>query len=712
MSLLKENMKISDLNDLYTDGEQCDQELFAEQRSNILLVAGEHYFRKGSKYWNRVRSDKDLSQDQKLRLTKNHTGKITGNWINNLVSITPGTIVSPKNDSELSNQKSAELNNSVWNHIKGRIGYKSKVYTWAKDFMEIGEVLTKIYFDPNGGEFLGWEPAVDPETGEPLLDEEGQPKKGVPKFRGEFCAEKLYAFNVLRHKSAKTFEESPVVIIRKMSSTKELKSRYAGDKEKLSFIQESSDKTYMVFDGSRGAYVESKGETMVREYYFRSCYEYPMGYFYITTDRGILEEGELPFGIFPIVYEGCDEIQTSPRCRSRIKQIRPYQAEINRTASKIAEHQVTLGDDKIFTQYGTKLSQGSLFPGVRNYSYEGMAPTILQGRTGEQYVAYMESQISEMYSIAEMDEENQELPENADPYMALFSSMRNKKKFAIYAQKFERFLVKITETFLALAKQYYEEDRLVQIVGRSEFVNIAEFKTTTDLQYVIQVDEQIEDLESKIGKQIALNHIIQYAGAQLPPDSLGKIIRIMPYANQEEAFNDLTMDYDNATADILALDRGELPPFYKRDNHDYMIKRLSNRMRKRDFLSLNPQVQGNYDDRLHEHEAEIAAQEKAIQEAEAGFIPTGGYLVVCDLYVPSDPSNPEKTKRARVPYESLQWLLEKLEKQNMGQKQISGMEQAQLAEISQIVSQQMGAQGDSGASQNQEAAPMEGHAVS
>lgn len=691
MSLLKKDMKISDLNDLYTESENCDQDIFAEQRSNILLAAGEHYFRKNSKYWNRIRYDKDLSHEQKLRLTKNHTGRILDNYVNNLVMYVPGTTIMPKNESELQDQKAAELHTSVWGHIKEQVNYDEKVYYWANDFMKVGEVATKIFFNPNIGDFLGWEPMTD-EMGAPVLDEEGNPKKGRPVFRGEFEFEKVYGFNLLRHKSAKVMDESPYLCIRKMSSVKELKEIYAEDKEKLKFIQESSDRTYMIFDGQRGAYVESKGECMIREFYFRPCYAYPMGYFFITTDTGILEEGELPFGVFPIAYQGCDEIQTSPRGRSKIKQFRPYQAEINRTASKIAEHQVTLGDDKVFTQNGTKLLQGTIFPGVRNYSYNGMPPTILQGRTGEQYVSYMESQISELYTIAEMDENSEEVPENGDPYLSLFESLRKKRKFSLYSQKFERFLKKVTEITMTLAKKYYENDRLIRIVGRSEFVDIAEFKASDDNKYVIKIQPQTEDIETKLGKQIALNHILQYAGSNLPPDAVGKIIRVMPYANEKEAFDDLTLDYDNATSDLLALDRGEYRPANKYDEHPYVIKRLVHRMKKKDYEFLSPEIKQMYEAKKKEHETLEAEKQMQIQRAQAGFIPTGGYLVICDIYVP-DPSNPEKTRRARVPYEAINWLLKKLEEQGMAQKQIAGMETAALAEIAQIVTQQMGAGG-------------------
>jgi hypothetical protein len=450
--------KVEDLNQLYLDGDSCDQELFAEQRSNILLVMGEHYMKRGSKFWNRIRNAKDINEEQKLRLTKNHIGRIAKNYVNNITMYAPGVAISPKNESELQDQKSAELHSAVWQDYKVRHNLNAQSNMWAKDFIEIGESFVKIFWDPSGGKFQGYKQEVD-EMGQPVFDETGAMKASKdPVFSGDIVIERHFAFNILRAKEAKSFDDSKVVIIRKMVSVEELKCKYKDDPEKLKFIETSSDETYKVFDGSRGAYVESKDELMLKEYYFRPCYDYPMGFFYIATTAGILEKGELPLGIFPIKRAGFDEAATSPRARAIIKQLRPYQAEVNRTASKMAEHQITLGDDKILIQSGTTLSPGATLPGVRSYKYTGMTPTILAGRAGDQYLGYMQAQIKEMYDVAEMQLDSETLPAQLDPYAMLFQSMRQKKKFSIYAMKFENFLIEICKTVLELAKAYYDDN--------------------------------------------------------------------------------------------------------------------------------------------------------------------------------------------------------------------------------------------------------------
>jgi hypothetical protein len=92
---------------------------------------------------------------------------------------------------------------------------------------------------------------------------------------------------------------------------------------------------------------------MIKEYYFKPSSVYgPNGYFYITTEHGILFEGEIPFGVYPISYRGFKKIQTSARARSVVKVLRPYQYEINRAASKMVEHQLVHGDDKVITPLG------------------------------------------------------------------------------------------------------------------------------------------------------------------------------------------------------------------------------------------------------------------------------------------------------------------------------------------------------------------------
>lgn len=676
---------IDQLNKMFSEGETVDGDLFAEQRSNILLASGEHYSKKNSKWWNRIRESKELVNDQKLRLTKNHIHKIIRVYQNQILAQAPGVQPTPNNPKELQDQKAAELNKAVWEFAKIEQGLKMKVHSWCKDFTEIGECATKIYWDPHAGRFIGYEQEVG-ENG-PVFDEQGKPKSsGKAVFSGALVFERILGFNLVRPAEAKTMTEARWLCIRKMVDVDELKSLVGDDEEKKKKIAATQDETFFVFDGAKSNYTKSEKQALVKEFYFRPCYEYPNGWFAITTGEVILAEGELPFGIFPIVYEGMDEIQTTPRHRSLIKQLRPYQYEINRSASKMAEHQVTLGDDKVILQNGAKVTSGPNLPGIRTMFVTGQAPTILEGRAGAQFLDYMTSQITEMYQVAGVTEEMAE-KEGGDAFASLYRSIREKKQFSLYAEKFENFLVNVCKTYLELAKQYFDENMLIPAIGKAEHINIAEFKSQEPLCYQIKVEPMSEDPTTMMGRHLVLNHILQYVGPNLQKDDIGKIIRQMPFANHEESFSDLTLDYDAATNIILALDRGEEPPISKNDNGEYILKRLAARQKQSDYRLLSPEIQGRYDQTIAMYEDLEAQKLEAIKAAQNEFIPANGAAIKCDYYIP-DPTQPTRSIRATVPAESLDWLIKRLAEQGTSQEQLNLQTRQVQAEIARRITPQ------------------------
>lgn len=666
---------------LYQEGINADSSVYAEQRSNVLLAAGNHYNKKNSKFLGRLREEQSLSQDQKIRLTKNHTQRVCKIYENGLITYAPGVTPYPRNPNEVQDQKSAELNKSVWENIKSKHKMRQKTLEAAQDFTRVGEVFTKIYWDHSKGEFLGYEQQVD-EMGQPVLDEMGQPvaDKTKAKFSGDLVFERVFGFNVFRAKEAKSMDDSWFIGIRKMVDVEELRSKVKDDPEKIKLIQATRDETYRVYDGNSNSYQDANtNQCLVTEFYIRPCESYPLGYFYITTNAGILFEGELPEGKFPIAYAGFDENPTLPRYSSIIKVLRPYQAEINRASSKVAEAQVT-SDDKVFIQAGTKLQNGGMQPGLKVNQYSGQPPIVMPGRTGDQYFSYIQMQIEEMYLAANLAEALEEKQDNVDPYSNLYKSMLQKKKYIIYAQKFQDYLQQVCDIALTLHRYFVDENALIPMIGKSDVVNIPEYKGTNPLSYSIKLEDGNEDMESKFGRQLMFNNIIQYVGANLDKRQLGLLFRMSPYANNEGAFEELTLDVDNATNMILALDRGEQMAPSDKDDPDYMMKRLTSRMRKADFKTLPMNVQQLYVQTYDQYVQIQAIQQQKIQEAALGYIPMSGMAVTCDLYVPM-PGNAGKTQRARVPYDSLVWLLKRLEEQGRNQEAMAQQDPSTLASI-------------------------------
>ena len=97
-------MDIGKLDKLYRDSESCDEKIFSEMRSNVLLVSGDHYNRRTSKYWDRIKSSKGIKDSAKLRLTKNHTQTIVNSIISRILSQAPNVSVSPNNMDEMQDQ--------------------------------------------------------------------------------------------------------------------------------------------------------------------------------------------------------------------------------------------------------------------------------------------------------------------------------------------------------------------------------------------------------------------------------------------------------------------------------------------------------------------------------------------------------------------------------------------------------------------------------
>jgi len=686
---------IQELNKLYSDADDLDKAIFADQRSNLQLVAGEHYSKKNSHYWNRIRDSKELSSDQKVRLTKNHIYKISKIRRNILLSHAAGIGIVPSNESELQDQKSAELNKAVWNYGKEKLGIKKRVHEWAKEYFDIGEVAIKMFWDPRAGRFLGYKQKLD-EMGQPVMDEMGQPVAGEEAiFSGDLVLHKVYGFNLLRHPNAKTMDESPVLIIRSAVQTEELMRMFGDDEEKSRFIVDGKDDTYVIFDSVKQSYSKEKGVMTLREYYYRPCPEMPNGYYYITVEGGVLAQGELPFGIFPILYQGHDEIETSPRHRSPIKQLRPCQIEINRAASKVAEHHITLGDDKLVLVNGSKVSKGSDFPGIRTMTVTGQAPVIIGGRTGEQYLQHIATNIQEIYELAQIPESMAEKSQG-DPWGELFKSVKQKKNFIIDAEKFAFFLVDVCKLYLDLAKNYFDDTMLVEMVGRNERINISEFKNTKPQCYQIKVEPLSEDMETMMGKQLMLNHVLQYSGGQLNREDIGKLVRLMPYANNEKAFDDMTLNYDRATNLILALDRGDAPAPSRYDDGPYVIKRLTARQVQSDFAYLDQAIQQNYELTVKLYEELEADKMAKIQAANADFIPTDGPSIKVAWYI-KDPTNSARSIQATLPANAINWLVKRLEDQGTNQQQLEGIKnQGVLAEIAQQFKQGQIPQGSGG----------------
>jgi len=122
-------------------------------------------------------------------------------------------------------------------------------------------------------------------------------------------------------------------------------------------------------------------------------------------------------------------------------------------------------------------------------------------------------------------------------------------------------------------------------------------------------------------------------------------------------------------------------------NMEYTVNRLAHRMKQADFKLLNQQVISNFEAYKNQLEAAIVERERAVQALKESRIPTDGFLVTVQL----KRTNPETGKQdnIRLPYASVQWLVESLERQGASQEQLEQMNQGAMAEASQMLLQSL-----------------------
>ncbi len=208
---------LGELEALYHQAETTDKEVYAEMRSNLLLIAGEHYSKSAiANYRTHIRESRELSDMQKLRLTKNHIHRVNRRYCEAVSRYASGITVSPSKDDEIQDQKSADLNLSVMEDIKYRHKDSERVRKEIGDFVGIGEVACLILWDPGKGDFLGYahqklKDDEKPKDGHYADDdgflyneEDDSPVANEDQavFRGDFDFKRLFGFNLWRWTAA------------------------------------------------------------------------------------------------------------------------------------------------------------------------------------------------------------------------------------------------------------------------------------------------------------------------------------------------------------------------------------------------------------------------------------------------------------------------------------------------------------------------------
>ena len=688
-----------ELSQLFKDGFEIDTKAFSEFRTNSLLYNGSHYGKKSEVF---DREFKNVKGKGNIKVVENHVDRIITKLAGSVVALGGDMSVRPKNLDEYSDQKKAELHKAVLEDWKEQSKFRENLRDFVTEWLIFGEMFAKVSWNDLIGRRLPDKVYTSVEYDLSKEDDleiakDGVKIKRVIRFEGDVEFEPIYPYDVIRDAKAESFEKSEWVAIKKLVDPETLKQHFKGDDKKKEFINSCANQSYDTFR-TDGEYANLKDKVLVREMYFRPSHRYPNGYYYIMAGGGekpgILFSGELPGGIFPIISIGFRKVSNSPRHYSIIRSLRPSQVQINLMKSKAIEHILKGGSDKVYVAKGSNVTKLNNQHDNIVHEYVGTPPTVIPGRVGNQFFEPISAEISKMYTIADVEDNFAREDKPVDPHTALFLSAKQKARHSEYAGKLERFMKEVFTKVLKIKKDYMSEEAFVLAAGADTQVNISQFKSSDDIGYEIVLEGVSEDAESKVGRSLNIQTILQY-GQNFDPSQLGALIRNMPYMNDEAIAESFTQDFENARNDICRLDRGdqsvlEVRPY---ENHDYMIQAITTRMKKPDFQFLSDEVKTLYQEKVTIHEQVKVEQLQQAQAIEADFIPTGGALLAIDGMhetIGTTTRGEPKTRRVRLPQEAISWLQERLGAQGT---QLDIIEEQQNPQVqADIVSQFLGGQ--------------------
>lgn len=687
----------SDLSAMGRKSEDLDRSLFAEMRNNAQLVDGNHYDRNRNfyDYGRRPGDSYRYESGKRLRIVKNYIGTIHDEKHNALTTDCPEPVILPVSEDEIQDRKCAEIARSVWDDIKRKNKWDYLKDLLASHFLTFGECAAYIRFDDMQGKFLGYEAQTN-QMGEyeQQTDQYGQTsymEGDTASFEGGIEIEYVVPYNILREPGILNLMKSSYYGIKDPMTYNQLKNQYNLTREQLDQISESNDSSNIfVYDSNTNVVEERENIAVKNTWLFRPTKECPYGYYFVEAGGLILDKGDIPYGIFPLVIATQSESSSNPRGKSFIRQIRPEQINLNRLASKRAEHSTTIGDDKLIITDGGEVDKEYNYPGIRTLSLSGGDIKHLPGRDGSQFNESIRMDKEEMYEKSRtssdyiLKDDHGAGKASSNLFSLLFRSLGQKRKNAALVKRFERFLLETCKCSIQTAQVYYDEYNIIKTAGKQEAVNIEEFKNLEEQSYDIKVEAVTEDLDSLFGRQITLQHLLQYAGKNLGQEQIAKIYRDMPFAGKEDIFKDLLLDVKNGDNMILALDRGS--PFQPDplDNPEYMSKRIIERMRESDFKQLNPQLQQQYHMVLEHYKMLHQQKLEAMKQVNAGLIPATGPLVKAEVWVETVGARGQpKTTKMEIPSHALEWLYARLQEQQAITPGLQTLTDAEVKKLNQ-----------------------------
>jgi hypothetical protein len=477
-----------------------------------------------------------------------------------------------------------------------RLGIEILTWIWDKQNVDEKRLNLMMWIQQCGHSYLkcSWDSSlgnemVNPETGE--LDYEGDVRVDV-----------VSAFEVFPDPLAKTLDDASDVIQATVRKLDYFKLRYPekGDKVEqedawlLSLQYEDTIKTINQRGPSNSGFAQSMKNCAIELVkYEKRSKDYPQGRMIVCANGVLLEDKPLPIGEIP--FAKFDDIMVGGKYYSEAvtTHIRPIQDYNDDVIRKRADWTKKLLTGKLIAARGSGLSQESLNDQSGEVVYydvvpnapNGGAPTPLPMPTIPQYAYNEEERNDSMinYISGISDVSRGTIPSASIPALGMQILVeQDDSRIGVMVEQHERSYAKIGGMILKFVEKYYTMPRKLKIAGKNQTYLVKEvtgemLRGNTD---VIVIRGSTLPGSKVLRRQEVLNAFQQgLLGDPADPKVREQVLAHLEFGDIGAIWKDQSLDEFQVMLGIKLIEKGELPPAHKLDNHEFWILEL-NRYRK------------------------------------------------------------------------------------------------------------------------------------
>ena len=522
------------------------------------------------------------NSDPKRKATRNRfkVNKILPTIQNRLSRITkspPKYDVKPNSNSQ-EDKDSARLGIEIISNVLEKQRFEEKRQDLMMTTMQGGHAYAQVMWDPTLGK-----PMVDPTTGE------------FQGYEGDMRIEILNCLEVFADPLAKTLDDSQWICKAKVRKLEYFQETYPDrghavkeeDAWLLSSIYDmkSNSLTSVGITGSNTS-DQMKHSAIEMVYYEKRSKDHPNGRMIICANGVLLEDKELPVGIYDIVK--FDDMLIGGRYNSEsvITHMRPVQDQYNVTRTKIADWVKKMLAGKMLVAKGANLQQEAL----NNESGEILEYTPVPNASEPRALdmpqipsyAYkdIETLDGELDYIAGINEVSRgSLPSASIPASGMaFLEEQDQTRIGVMTTRNEVGYAKLGELILRYAGKFYEMPRVLKIAGDGLGYTVKEFvgKDIND-NYDVTVIPGSTVPKSKVlqRQDILTMYNMGLLGNPQEDKVRIKVFKDLEYGDTSELWKTQALTQARIKKQIQLIEDGIMPSMSEFDNHQQHLLELN-----------------------------------------------------------------------------------------------------------------------------------------